>query len=626
MNSRLRPRQSTTSKIVTTTPAKSRAERYAGRNKTPRNLGKVVKSVIEYPKEVESSSSSSSDESGSEYNEKDIEIISDDDVSSEMEIDDDDKENRCIASKTRKSAVENHAAKTFANLTLENETRTPRRILRSTPARKNQGALCSSSTSSSINSDSDEIGDDIMECVERAQRSTRRNPLGIIATPNSASRKKTAPIKLKSTKTPGGSKRWQIEKKCEDEKPAAPIRKVVIKLREPLTVAEKLRDLSCRLHLSEVPTELPCREKEAADVRRFIADAIHPLYGESGAMYIGGTTGTGKTATVRTVVESMLKNPKTPKFVYVEVNAMIFRKKIFTEIYNGIQEKYAISSKRNVTSNIAPATARRELNTVLRKADKHRPPIVILVDELDGLVNRKQDILYDIFDWTAVPEARVTVIAISNTLDFPERMLCQRISSRLDKRRLIFHPYDHEQITHIIQSRLSGSDVVDNHAVILAARKVASISGDLRPALDVLRRAIRIALETNAQTLCAEHVLLAQKLSMEPLRSRIIRGLRPHKLMLFRAVLSIMQDGNKEETIFADVYKIYSVICSQLSGLEPISDCEAYEMILQMARSNLFVLSTGNCGNLRRKIKLGMTTHEAETCVKLVEDDHKKTL
>lgn len=47
------------------------------------------------------------------------------------------------------------------------------------------------------------------------------------------------------------------------------------------------------------------------------------------------------------------------------------------------------------------------------------------------LLTKRQEVIYDIFNWTANSQARVNVIAISNTLDLPERMLNPRISSRL---------------------------------------------------------------------------------------------------------------------------------------------------------------------------------------------------
>jgi origin recognition complex subunit 1 len=47
------------------------------------------------------------------------------------------------------------------------------------------------------------------------------------------------------------------------------------------------------------------------------------------------------------------------------------------------------------------------------------------------LLTKKQEVVYTIFNWAATPEAKVSIIAISNTLDLPERALSQRVASRL---------------------------------------------------------------------------------------------------------------------------------------------------------------------------------------------------
>ena len=59
----------------------------------------------------------------------------------------------------------------------------------------------------------------------------------------------------------------------------------------------------------------------------------------------------------------------------------------------------------------------------------HRPMTVILVDEIDMLCNRKQDVLYNIFDWpgrTVDNGGKLIIIAISNTMDLPERVMMNR--------------------------------------------------------------------------------------------------------------------------------------------------------------------------------------------------------
>ena len=40
-------------------------------------------------------------------------------------------------------------------------------------------------------------------------------------------------------------------------------------------------------------------------------------------------------------------------------------------------------------------------------------------------------LIYDVFNWTTNEAGRVNVIAIANTLDLPERLLSQKVTSRL---------------------------------------------------------------------------------------------------------------------------------------------------------------------------------------------------
>lgn len=53
------------------------------------------------------------------------------------------------------------------------------------------------------------------------------------------------------------------------------------------------------------------------------------------------------------------------------------------------------------------------------------------VPQLDLLTTRKQDVLYNLFDWPTKPRSKLVVLAIANTMDLPERVMMNRVSSRL---------------------------------------------------------------------------------------------------------------------------------------------------------------------------------------------------
>ena len=125
------------------------------------------------------------------------------------------------------------------------------------------------------------------------------------------------------------------------------------------------------------------------------------------------------------------------------------------------------------------------------------------------LCNRKQSVLYNIFDWPSKPEGKLIIIAIANTMDLPERVMMGRVSSRLGLTRQTFQPYTHSQLQTIVASRLEGLEVFQQDAVQLVARKVASLSGDARRALDICRRAAEMAEAAGKERIGLSHVTAA---------------------------------------------------------------------------------------------------------------------
>lgn len=74
-------------------------------------------------------------------------------------------------------------------------------------------------------------------------------------------------------------------------------------------------------------------------------------------------------------------------------------------------------------------------------------------------------------EWAAHNSALLTVLAVANTMDLPERALAARVASRLGLTRLSFPPYTHSQLQDIVALRLAGANVTAD-AVQLIARFV----------------------------------------------------------------------------------------------------------------------------------------------------------
>ena len=250
-----------------------------------------------------------------------------------------------------------------------------------------------------------------------------------------------------------------------------------------------------RLHVSSVPAALPCREDEFATVYTSLESAITD--GTGSCIYISGTPGTGKTATVREVVAQLHASVAAEElndFVFVEINGMRLTEP--SHAYSLLWE--AVTGGERV----APTAALGLLSREFAAPSPRRVPVVVLMDELDQLVTKSQSVMYNFFNWPSLPHSRLIVLAVANTMDLPERTLSNKISSRLGLSRITFQGYTHQQLMKIIETRLEGLDsqradgerpFIDSDAIQFASRKVAQVSGDARRALDICRRAVEIA-------------------------------------------------------------------------------------------------------------------------------------
>ncbi|KAF1956136.1 P-loop containing nucleoside triphosphate hydrolase protein [Byssothecium circinans] len=255
----------------------------------------------------------------------------------------------------------------------------------------------------------------------------------------------------------------------------------------PSAISSPFQIARSQLHVSSVPAALPCREEEFSAVYSHLEAAITD--GSGSCIYISGTPGTGKTATVREVVAQLhasVLSEELDDFIFVEINGM----KVTDP-----HQSYSLLWEALRGDRVSPSHALELLEREFSTPSPRRVPCVVLMDELDQLVTKNQSVMYNFFNWPGLRHSRLIVLAVANTMDLPERTLSNKISSRLGLTRITFPGYTHDQLMLIIQSRLEGvpGNIVHPDAVQFAARKVAAVSGDARRALDICRRAVEIA-------------------------------------------------------------------------------------------------------------------------------------
>ncbi|OEH78051.1 AAA family protein [Cyclospora cayetanensis] len=296
-----------------------------------------------------------------------------------------------------------------------------------------------------------------------------------------------------------------------------------------------------RLQLDSVPATLPCRMAEFQKVRQTILTGIKQQQGGE-LLYISGLPGTGKTATVQSVLRSLQRDVQKqviPPFTCIELNAMRLQHPdmVFVALYKQLfgckphSTQHAFAELDRTFTGEAHSEARGQWDDFRKrrlKASKTRNdklPIVLVVDEVDCLVSVKQRVLYTLFDWPFCPASRLVLIAIANTIDLPEKILNSRCASRIGFGRLTFNPYTSEQIEGIIVERLQDCrDLFADAAIKVCARKIANFYGDIRRALQVLSLRTSTAQPTTYLTRLLLYCLLRQQRHLDcgvPLRSLV---------------------------------------------------------------------------------------------------------
>ncbi|SOV79122.1 origin recognition complex subunit 1 [Plasmodium sp. gorilla clade G3] len=238
------------------------------------------------------------------------------------------------------------------------------------------------------------------------------------------------------------------------------------------------------MQLDVVPKYLPCREKEIKEVHGFLESGIKQS-GSNQILYISGMPGTGKTATVYSVIQLLqIKSKKKllPTFNVYEINGM-----------NVVHPNAAYQVFYKQLFNKKPPNALNSFKIIDRLFNKSqkdsRDVSILIIDEIDYLITKTQKVLFTLFDWPTKINSKLVLIAISNTMDLPDRLI-PRCRSRLAFGRLVFSPYKGDEIEKIIKERLENcKEIIDHTAIQLCARKVANVSGDIRKALQICRKA-----------------------------------------------------------------------------------------------------------------------------------------
>ncbi|QKX62470.1 uncharacterized protein TRUGW13939_09631 [Talaromyces rugulosus] len=256
-----------------------------------------------------------------------------------------------------------------------------------------------------------------------------------------------------------------------------------------ITVYTPARQMFAR---SANPGRLVGREKERAELSSFLENGMRSRQG--GCLYVSGPPGTGKSAMLDEVCRD-LDLHSVVKSTHVNCVSMRTARDIYGKLIETLcddSEVFSMSETEKLKSMFIPAQKSANL-------------YLVTLDEIDHLLTADPEILYSLFEWSLHSKSHLLLIGIANALDLTDRFLPRLKSNNLKPTLLPFLPYSAAQIANVITARLR-SLLPDNEAkgagdfvpfmqpaaVQLCAKKVASQTGDLRKAFDLVKRAVDV--------------------------------------------------------------------------------------------------------------------------------------
>lgn len=302
------------------------------------------------------------------------------------------------------------------------------------------------------------------------------------------------------------------------------------------------------------PTELPHREEQINGLASVLVPALR---GETPSnVLIYGKTGTGKTAVA--------------KYVGKELEEASFGDMKCTVIYINCE---VVDTQYRILAHLArhfdkdiPMTGwpTDQVYAEFRNAlDEDKKVVVIMLDEVDKLVKKGDDVLYNLSRVNSdLLRSKVSIIGISNDLKFTE-FLDPRVKSSLGEDEIIFPPYDAEQISDILEQRAKISfnpGVLQESVIPLCAAFAAQEHGDARKALDLLRISGELAERARSTAVSENHVRSAREKIEQDRVEEVIKTLPTQSKLVLYSIVLLEEQGIRNITTSV-VYNMYKQLC-----------------------------------------------------------------
>lgn len=347
------------------------------------------------------------------------------------------------------------------------------------------------------------------------------------------------------------------------------------------------------------PSNMPHRDAQLQQVRVVVAPALR--LERPSNLFIYGKTGTGKTLTVRQVINNELI--PTAKKAGVFVAGTYLNCKLDADTEYGLFTKLASQIGKELPST--GLSTDEVCAAFFSEADSTKQVLIIILDEIDYLMKKAgDDFLYRITRKNEeLKNAQVAIIGISNDLLFAEH-LDPRVKSSLSEEKLLFPPYNAIELQDILNGRALlafRKGALEQGVVEKCAAYAAREHGDARRALDLLRVAGELADRQGHQNITVADVDGAEeKIDHDTVAELVSTQPRQAQLVLY-SILAISQDAAGKFIFTGEVYEIYKKYCTQVN-LRPLTQRRVSDILSEFDMLGVItarVISKGRYGRTR---------------------------